>query len=56
MIKKSLLRISIPIKSLDIVENSKFLCRIHAKDGRLFYLMRGDRITVIRRKRVIRPR
>lgn len=56
MIKKSLIRISRPVKGLELVEGSKFLGRIMTADSKTFYLCKGDRIVIVRRKRVIHPK
>jgi hypothetical protein len=56
MIKKSLLRISRPIKGLELVEGTKFLGRIITKDSKTFFLCKGDRVVLIRRKRIVPPK
>ena len=55
-IKKSVVRLSLPIKSVETVDGTKLIGRIAVKDGRVFTLIKGDRIVVIRRKRILLPK
>jgi hypothetical protein len=56
MRKMSIVRVAIPVKSLEIIDGSKFLGRILVTGGRAYHLIKGDRIIVVRRKRVIYPK
>ena len=56
MRKKSILRIAIPVKSLEIIDGSKFVGRILVKGGAAYHIIKGDKIIVVRRKRIIFPK
>jgi len=56
MIKKSVSRRATPVKGVEVVEGSKVFGRIFTKDGRTFTLIKGDRVIVIRRKRMVQPK
>ena len=53
--KKSLNRFALSIKTLEIVEGEKFLGRIYTKDGRTFHIIKGDKVIVVRRKKILIP-
>jgi len=54
--KKSIIRIALPVKGLEVIDGTKFLGRITVTGGRAYHLIKGDRIIVVRRKRVIFPK
>jgi len=54
--KKSIIRIAIPVKGLEVIDGAKFLGRILVTGGRAYHLIKGDKIIVVRRKRVIFPK
>ena len=56
MIKKSVARVSQPIKSVEPIDGVKQIGRITVRDGRIFTLIKGDRVVVVRRKRIINPK
>ena len=56
MKRKSVLRLSSTIKALEMVDGSKVLGRITTKDGKVFTIIHGDRIVLLRRKRIIQPK
>ena len=56
MRKKSIIRIAIPVKGLEVIDGSKFLGRILVPGGGAYHLIKGDKIIVVRRKRVIFPK
>lgn len=56
MIKKSVARLATSVKNVEVVEGSKVFGRIFTKDGRTFTLIKGDKIVLIRRKKIIMPK
>lgn len=55
MIRQSINKRAYPVKSLEvIVDGTKFLGRINIKKG-VFHIMRGDKVIVVRRKKMLRP-
>ena len=56
MIKKSVIRLAIRIKALEPVDGTKILGRILTSDGRIFTLIKSDKIVVIRRKKILVPK
>lgn len=56
MRKKSILRIALPVKGLEVIDGSKFLGRVLVRGGAAYHIIRGDKIIVVRRKRVIFPK
>jgi hypothetical protein len=54
--KKSVFRVSLHIKALEIIDGEKFLGRIILRDGRAFTIIKGDRVVVVRRKKVLQPK
>jgi hypothetical protein len=54
--KKSIVRVAVSIKSVEMIDGSKFLGRILTKDGRAFHLIKGDKLILVRRKRVVYPK
>lgn len=56
MIKKSVARVAISVKAVEVIDGSKFIGRILTKDGRAFHLIKGDKVIVVRKKRMIHPK
>jgi hypothetical protein len=56
MIKKSVVRLSLPIKYIETIDGTKQIGRIFVRDGRVFTLIHGDRVVIIRRKRILSPK
>lgn len=56
MNKPSVVRVSIGIKSVEMVDGTKVLGRIVTKDGRTYTLIKGDRVVIVRRKKIIQPK
>lgn len=56
MRKMSIVRVATPVKGLEVIDGSKFLGRILVTGNRAYHLIKGDRIIVVRRKRVIYPK
>ena len=55
MIRQSINKRAYPIKSFEIiVDGTKFLGRINTKKG-VFHIMRGDKVIIVRRKKMITP-
>lgn len=55
MIRQSINKRAYPIKSLEIiVDGTKFLGRIHIKNG-VFHIMKGDKVIIVRRKKMVKP-
>lgn len=53
---KSISRFSSTIKKLESIEGEKFIGRIVTTCGRAFTLIKGDKVVVIRRRKVIHPK
>ena len=56
MRKMSIVRLAVPVKSLEAIDGSKFLGRIMTRGGQAYHLIKGDKIIVVRRKRVLFPK
>lgn len=55
MIRQSINKRAYPVTSLEvIVDGTKFLGRINTKKG-VFHVMKGDKVIIVRRKRMLRP-
>lgn len=54
--KKSVARAALPIKSIETVDGTKVLGRVLLKDGKSFTVIKGDKIILVRRKKMIQPK
>jgi len=54
MIRQSINKRAYVVKSLEVIDGTKFIGRIYTKKG-IFHIMKGDKVLVIRRKRMMRP-
>jgi hypothetical protein len=56
ILNKSIYRVSSLIKSIESIDGDKFLGRILTKDRKTLTLIKGDRVVIIRQKRILYPK
>lgn len=56
MIKQSINKRAHAVKSLEVIDGTKFIGRIYIRNGKSFNVIKGDKIIVVRRKKMIEPK
>jgi len=56
MIKQSINKRAHTVKTLEVIDGTKFIGRILTKDGKAFNLIKGDKVIVVRRKKMMEPK
>jgi hypothetical protein len=57
MIKNSINRFAVSVKAVEpITDSTKYIGRIFTRDGRAYHLIKGDKIVLVRRKKVMMPK